>query len=1357
MKTVLRRILAVTLAAALMLPGYAMAAQAPERDPGRVIVLKTGDGSFARNRMLSDFTWEPMADLTGVAQEDEIAGYSLGASDTATLMLVTSPTTSSTALAAALTARDDVLIAEPDRRIETDWLMLPGEGGVDGAYAEGYSDYSEYQWMLENSGDFASGNAGFDLDIPDDMTGADDVIIAVLDSGMDVTNPALSTRLVDLSEYPGLMEDSGCGQYGYNASLEMEDGADLTDVLGHGTHVAGIIGADNENGGVRGVMQQVKLLPVRVCEPTGEIWMSSILGGLAWMAMAKADYGVNIRAYNESMGTTIVSRLEQMLTTYCEQQDIVAVIATGNDATNIDGAEYTAAFAAARSSIRVNSIGPDGNPAGYTNFGMRETDVFAPGSTILSTAASCALSFNAFAAAKNARAGAGGSQALVYESFEPGDLDPAIGGLALHLFDETQDNGLGQALETTTDAALLGEGALEVSCPAETTVVSAPITLTDPGEPLYLGVSSFAQEDTYCKVYQSFRLTDGSWSKENGVLLNCTPSLWRASGGVAAKLPENVDLENFQIRLRFEVQIPGTVYLDCLGVGTGLEPFTVYSGTSMATPAVTGAFGLLCAAYPEETSVQIAARIKGGTVKTDALEPLCIAGGYLSVTKAAEAPDPAILSAQTAQTTVTLSGRFFGDAAGTLEADGAPLTVLQWQDDEIIAQRPTTPPEALSMVTVTAADGRAGRIVTDLTCGTDYTALPVPEDRDDGGLSDDNAYAFHLAALDGAVYCMREIEDPFTAANYNLLHRYEDGQWKTLGVVTDGERALYPGQLFAYDGALYACCYDAASSGGSIIVAYDPATNQWRKAAQSPLLKTGCTLVGYRGQLLAIGGQSADGTPLDTVYSVNLATGLMRKLPYTLPQPLTDVQACVSGDRLILCGGVDLAGEENPYITITDLSATETYDAPALGGAIAVPTADGIAVLGYLQTPTSGSATLFFDAASGAWKNANKRLSAYPAFSLAAAAAEDCAYVIGKIDSEDFYFFRSLEIAPAQQTYRATLLLPESANQTVTGMTFTVGGKEFTAFVSGARTLDASGAAEVWLPAGAATAQVQLSGGQRYTLTGKVRDGGENQLTQQAASGGSGGGGGGVTTYAVKLEAPEGGSVTISAATAAAGTKIRVTATPEDGKALRALLVKNVGGDAVAVTKNADGSYQFTMPSSSVTVSARFGSAMPEFADVPDDIWYASSVRSAYEAGLMRGKSDTRFDPNGLVTRAELFQILYNAQHPDAAPSEGVWYAAALAWAVETGISDGTNPTGVLTREQLSVMLLRDAQLTGKLTDGRATLETYRDASQVHPWAQDAMAWCVHAGIVAGVDGALLPMAAATRAQTAAMICRFFA
>lgn len=154
------------------------------------------------------------------------------------------------------------------------------------------------------------------------------------------------------------------------------------------------------------------------------------------------------------------------------------------------------------------------------------------------------------------------------------------------------------------------------------------------------------------------------------------------------------------------------------------------------------------------------------------------------------------------------------------------------------------------------------------------------------------------------------------------------------------------------------------------------------------------------------------------------------------------------------------------------------------------------------------------------------------------------------------------------------------------------------------------------------------------------------------------------------------------------------------------------------------------------------------FTDVPAGNWAADAVAFASARGLLVGTSAMIFSPDVAMTRGMLMTVLARFAGADTAGGE-TWYAKSVEWAVENGISDGSNPNGNITREQLVVMLWR---YYGSPTTA-GTLTGFTDAGQVSGYAQEAMAWAVENGIVSGFgDGRIGPKGQATRAQVAQIL-----
>ena len=163
------------------------------------------------------------------------------------------------------------------------------------------------------------------------------------------------------------------------------------------------------------------------------------------------------------------------------------------------------------------------------------------------------------------------------------------------------------------------------------------------------------------------------------------------------------------------------------------------------------------------------------------------------------------------------------------------------------------------------------------------------------------------------------------------------------------------------------------------------------------------------------------------------------------------------------------------------------------------------------------------------------------------------------------------------------------------------------------------------------------------------------------------------------------------------------------------------------------------------------------FYDVPTSAWYYTAVKYVYDNKLMDGVDTYTFAPNATLTRAMVWTIIARMSGVDTTGGN-TWYAKAQEWVITNGISDGENPTAAITREQLVTMLYRYAQIKGyDVSVGENTnILSYVDATSISEYAMSAFQWACGSGLTEGDEnGALTPLATATRAQAAAMIMRF--
>ena len=263
----------------------------------------------------------------------------------------------------------------------------------------------------------------------------------------------------------------------------------------------------------------------------------------------------------------------------------------------------------------------------------------------------------------------------------------------------------------------------------------------------------------------------------------------------------------------------------------------------------------------------------------------------------------------------------------------------------------------------------------------------------------------------------------------------------------------------------------------------------------------------------------------------------------------------------------------------------------------------------------------------------------------------------------------------------------------------------------------------------------------------------------------SGGGGGSrPSTNPVQTEVSKDpdGSVSLSKTSAAKGDKVTITVKPERHYEVDEVIVRDSKGKQLAVKDNGDGTFTFEMPADKVTVEPTFSWVNP-FADVADSAYYVDAVEWMLKREVTQGTTETTFSPNLNCTRAQIVTFLWRAAgSPEpkgmvgfADVSAGSYYAKAVAWAIENGITGGTgdglfSPDATCTRAQSAAFLYRAAgspAVSGSAGFSDVTADAYY---------APAVAWAKEHGITDGIGGGLFGSANdCTRAQIAAFLYRY--
>ena len=268
------------------------------------------------------------------------------------------------------------------------------------------------------------------------------------------------------------------------------------------------------------------------------------------------------------------------------------------------------------------------------------------------------------------------------------------------------------------------------------------------------------------------------------------------------------------------------------------------------------------------------------------------------------------------------------------------------------------------------------------------------------------------------------------------------------------------------------------------------------------------------------------------------------------------------------------------------------------------------------------------------------------------------------------------------------------------------------------------------------------------------------------SSGGSSSGGSSSPSYSVTTPGKtENGTVTVSPKNAKKGTTVTITVKPDSGYQLDALTVTDKNGNELKLTDKGNGKYTFTMPAGKVEIKATFvkEAEVSPFSDVSTTAYYYEAVKWAREKGITGGIGNDLFGPNQPCTRAQIVTFLWRAAgSPEPknmssftdVPADS-YYAKAVAWAAENGITGGTgdgqfSPDATCTRAQSVTFLFR---AIGKLVDSKAEFNDVLTDS----YYANAVAWAVENGVTNGIgNGLFWPDNSCTRAQIVTFLYRAY-
>lgn len=508
--------------------------------------------------------------------------------------------------------------------------------------------YEKEQWYLDGTGSYDSEGSGIshsslsqDTD-PDGSveTDAETPVIAVMDTGINYNHEDLADHMWENTI------SSLSGKCGYNFA---DNSVNCMDVIGHGTHCAGIIAASQNQKGIKGI-SNARLMALKIFNDKEECYDSYIIDALNYLMQAK-DAGVPIVAVNCSWGGGSSSTSMKTLMRSLGQKGILFVFAAGNDNVNQDTATAecpydlydTSAYSDLRNYIlTVGASTTSDTAASFSDYGKNSVDLFAPGENIVSTY----IADTYFPELYQGDTKKNTELTSLYQSFDE----------KTSVSETYSDKDVG--VSSSTSAKMSFDSENDFYGQASKGCLSWEISMGFPSfrqkqSNLYIDVTDLNLNPTD-EFYVSMMFGSDDADDGNISWQHVTKHSYGSLGSENNRFYESSDG-----RLFFRIiglVVPGstvgktTIYLDNIGISTAnpdISQFGQYellSGTSMAAPMVSGALGLCAQYYPNEDAYNRRNRLLTCVRVKDSMTSLCITGGLLDLSTihqyvATETPD----------------------------------------------------------------------------------------------------------------------------------------------------------------------------------------------------------------------------------------------------------------------------------------------------------------------------------------------------------------------------------------------------------------------------------------------------------------------------------------------------------------------------------------------------------------------------------------------------------------------------------------------------------------------------------------------------------------------------------------------
>ncbi|MBQ6967938.1 MAG: S8 family serine peptidase, partial [Lachnospiraceae bacterium] len=573
--------------------------------------------------------------------------------DKTVLKLISSDTLSTEELIELYSGKPGVLFAEPNYIIKAETYAGKEDPDRETPIL-GKSGYAPDMTPLQYA--YGSGPGG--IEVPGwGSTGEknvdEDTVIAIIDTGVDYEHEELKPVMWDKGEdYPELTALGG-GKYGIFTATESNTGEKrlsndpMDRENGHGTHCAGIAAAPWDGYGVSGTANGAKIMAVKMnFDPErGNAYNSDIVEGFNYVLTAKKA-GVKVASVNCSFG----SPLKSLSTAYCARElgenGVVTCFASGNDSKNNDERMWDGSITKnAPSVITVNAMDRTGEPCDFTDYGIRNTHIFAPGSEIMSTIPNTLSELLLDSRYSKPVKTVSGNE--LYDNYYAG----------AKAFDYAANPANGTKIEFKDNKLVISGTDLSIkdSITKETIAEDEPdraavMTIKPKGKlkelpegskySLILNRHAKAIEGITWFLMVYVKTKEGKWERPKHTYAMRETPLCEYYPLDVSRDGNAFDLDDLQIRLvlnykpDIETDTPKLeeAVIDEFWITDAQEyPYVYLNGTSMAAPAVTGEVAVLARAFPDDSAAKRAARVLAGAGKSEVLRDFCVTGGTANV------------------------------------------------------------------------------------------------------------------------------------------------------------------------------------------------------------------------------------------------------------------------------------------------------------------------------------------------------------------------------------------------------------------------------------------------------------------------------------------------------------------------------------------------------------------------------------------------------------------------------------------------------------------------------------------------------------------------------------------------------